>query len=324
MNKPIDYTAFNRYSKEYSTFPLVGMTYHWERAFIHWYTKNLYTGQGEIVDLGSWFGSTVVPAARGLVDSSLSMRKKAKRIHAFDRFKWVPSFNNSNTVKRVNWVDKYQPGDSFLPEFLNIIKPWKDYIEAYAGDLLKKTWNGLPIEFIHVDAMKSWDLANRITRQYYSRLLPGDSYIVHQDFAHCEYSFIHLHVYHLREYFEPAFHIPNTCSLVLKNVKRIPDHVIRHPVHPSDFSEQDVEKAYAYCRSLVGKEKESCVAAGQAMFQLNQGNAAGAADTLRQIEAEGLKADPRCDCIDAAWKAVYARGHVGFCTSSDAGVYFGA
>lgn len=47
---------------------LQGMTSSAERACFYWIARQVYTGRGEIVDLGRRLGSTTIPLAMGLID----------------------------------------------------------------------------------------------------------------------------------------------------------------------------------------------------------------------------------------------------------------
>src|SRR5436853_7107707 len=71
---------------------LIGMTTLEEQAYFEDYARSIYTGAGEIVDLGSWLGSTTISLARGLADNP-SVEARRKKIHAFDQFLWVPDMD---------------------------------------------------------------------------------------------------------------------------------------------------------------------------------------------------------------------------------------
>jgi hypothetical protein len=64
---------------------LPGMTASTERAYFTWQTRELFTGRGTIVDLGSWFGSTTATLAAGLSANPRPAARDAV-IHAYDRF----------------------------------------------------------------------------------------------------------------------------------------------------------------------------------------------------------------------------------------------
>jgi len=58
------------------------------------------------------------------------------------------------------WEKKALPSprvidDSILAEFLHRTSRWKDQIVVHQEDLNRTRWNGAPIEFLLIDAMKS-------------------------------------------------------------------------------------------------------------------------------------------------------------------------
>src|SRR5205809_3571131 len=66
---------------------LYGMTSATERAYLRWFAKHIFTGQGAIVDLGCWLGSTTIPLAIGLVENSTAS-SSLRNIYAYDNFVW--------------------------------------------------------------------------------------------------------------------------------------------------------------------------------------------------------------------------------------------
>ena len=101
-----------RFNGSNKNIPIYGMTNLSEQKYFEFYASEEYSGVGEIVDLGSWMGSTTIPLAKGLKNNK-NCKNKKDRIHAFDRFIWKSWMNgrNQGTMK------EYQPGDSFLDEF---------------------------------------------------------------------------------------------------------------------------------------------------------------------------------------------------------------
>jgi hypothetical protein len=108
----------------------------------------------------------------------------------------------NEAIKGTNLVGKFKEGSSFLEEYKKRTKNYSNRIEICEGDLNEVGWNGQKIEFLLVDAMKNWDLANAIIRDFYSSLIPNVSYVLHQDFAHYFTPWIHLLHWYFRDYFE--------------------------------------------------------------------------------------------------------------------------
>jgi len=160
---------------------LLGMTSGTEQAYIANYGENLYAGHGEVVDLGSWLGSTTIPLTAGLLKNP-KFRDSGRKVFAYDLFIWFDWMRPS--VAGTDLAERYREGDNFVDEFKRRIAPLADSIEVREGDLKSIGWSGEPIEFLLVDAMKGWDLAAAIARDFYPSLIPENSLVFHQDFAH--------------------------------------------------------------------------------------------------------------------------------------------
>jgi hypothetical protein len=236
-----------------------GMTTSEEQTYFRRYAEDDYSGSGEIVDLGCWLGSTTIPLAQGL-RKNLNISTVRKRIHAYDLFVWY------------KWMDpymygcrqQYSPGDSYLQEYRARTKNYSDLIKIYPGDLQHIGWIGEPIEFLLVDAMKSWDTAAYIVENCYPHLLPGKSVLLHQDFKDYYTSWIHLIQYRLREYFTFEMDIPNSGSVVFRLNKQV-DCDLKWLADLKSFSDHEVDEAFDYSMSLVGG-KSSNIAAAKVMY----------------------------------------------------------
>jgi len=267
----------------------LGMTTGTERAYFWWYGKHIYRGRGEIVDLGCWLGSTTMPLAMGLFENP-HFRNLTTNIHAYDTFLW--SGYMELTVAGTPFEGKYKDGDSFLEAFESRIAPWKDRIKVYTGDLLQSKWNGGPIEFLLIDAMKSWNLANHITLDFFPSLIPGYSYILHQDFAHWFTSWIHIIQYRLRYFFEPVYDIPRSSSMVFKLIRVIPPEVLRETSVSSSCTPDEIDAAFNYSMKLVREDKQGDIAAAKVMLFLHQRDIAQARRQLDFFNAHGFRSSP--------------------------------
>ncbi len=166
---------------------LIGMVANEIRNYCFRYGKEIYSGEGALVDLGSWLGSTVVPLAKGLQESTTNTNAI---IHAYDTFVWYE--NMSNSARNTSIAGKYKIGDCFIEEFKKQISPFEKYVEIHKGDLNNAQWDGAPIEYMMIDAMKDWVLAKKILFTFYPHLIAGKAIIIHEDFCHHYTSWIHL------------------------------------------------------------------------------------------------------------------------------------
>jgi tetratricopeptide (TPR) repeat protein len=73
-------------------------------------------------------------------------------------------------------------GKDFEFLFRRHTAPFSSWINAEKQDLMYYRWEGGPIEFLFVDAAKSWSLTNQILRGFGESLVPGKSRVILQDF----------------------------------------------------------------------------------------------------------------------------------------------
>ena len=259
--------------------PLLGMTTSIEQTYFEEYTKAIYTGAGEIVDLGCWLGSTTIPLARGLVANPRAGRHT---IHSYDQFVWDTWMDDC--VRGTDIEGKFKAGDSFLDEFRKRTAPWTDRVRVHAGDLCEIGWNNDAIEFLLVDAMKSWPLAAATVRSFFSSLMPGISLVLQQDFAHPYTSWIHLIHYRLRDYFELVHIVPYSQSFVFKYIKPFPRELLDACYSASMFSSEEVDRAFEYSGRLASDaQTRATISASKVMHYVHAGQLAKARAEFARI-----------------------------------------
>jgi hypothetical protein len=235
---------------------IVGMLSQQERQYLYEYTKNEYSGIGEIVDLGCWLGSSTIPMAMGLAENTHPQTEN-KQIHAYDLFLWEDWMDDC--VSDATLAGKFKPGDSFFKEYQQQTLPWEKHIFCHPGDINQLGWPGGKIEFLFVDAMKSWELTDSIICSFFPSLVPGHSVIVQQDFSHYYTYWIHLIMYRFREYFEAVYDVPHSASLAFKYKKQIPDEELKKTYSLASFDTDEINAAFSYSASLVAPEKSAII-----------------------------------------------------------------
>jgi hypothetical protein len=192
-------------------------------------------------------------------------------------------------VKGTNIEGKYKPEESFLEEFEKRIAPWADRIRIYPVDLHQIGWGDEQIEFLMIDAMKSWELGSAIVRNFYPYLIPKKSYVFHQDFAHYYTSWIHLIQYRLRDYFRFVRAVPRSAGFVFEYVSQIPDEIFNSSYSPSSFSEEDIEGAFEYSMGLVSdKLTQAVIASAKVMLFIHRGDKPRARFELEKYLSRGF------------------------------------
>lgn len=279
---------------------LLGMTTEAEQAYFEHYARSIHSGDGEIVDLGCWLGSTTIPLAKGL-HLNPSRRARRRSVHAFDTFIWERWMEDC--VQGTEIQGRYRAQESFFEEFRRRTAPWSDRIRTHVGNLRNVRWGRNKIEFLLVDAMKSWELANSIVTTFYPHLTPQKSYVLHQDFAHWYTSWIHLIQYRLRPYFRFVHAVPHSPSFVFQCVERVPAELLRTCCLPESFSNEDMENAFDYSLSLAPDETaRACIAASKVMLFIHLGDGGRARAELEAYRAKGLPLVPDIQRVEEQLK----------------------
>lgn len=283
-NSPLIYNFYMRLKRSFKG-ELLGMTSKSEQDYFSKYGETLYKGKGEVVDLGCWLGSTTIPLVKGLLKNPLFIESKNK-VFAYDTFIWYDIMKES--VAGTDLVGKYKDGDSFLDEYKKRIAKYADHIEICEGDLAQIGWKGDDIEFLLIDAMKNWELANAILKNFYTNLIPNQSLILHQDFSHYFTPWIHLLQWYFREYFEFTEDIAASPSCVFKYIKKIPDQLLNREYSFESFSDEDCNKAFDYSLDLVSNDKKANIYAAKVMMFIHQRKFSDARKALESLAEQNI------------------------------------
>jgi hypothetical protein len=266
---------------------LHGMTTANEKAYLYWYGKHIFSGEGDIVDLGCWLGSTSISLAMGLERNRRA--KTSKLIHSYDEFIWRAYMDNG--TKGTNLEGKYRHGDSFLDEFERRTNPWGEYVKACPGDLREVGWRGGPIEFLLIDAMKSWDAASGVVQNFFPALVPGSSIIMHQDFAHWFTAWIHPIHYRFRDYFEPLYDVPSSGSMIFRLIRPVPLELLKVEWAPEQFTQKEIDSAFSYSLGIVSSEKRPNIVAAKVMYFIHADQLDRAKKEIDQARSSGYSFD---------------------------------
>lgn len=273
-------TGLLRQLRERSRMP--GMTTMTERAYFKWHAQEVVTGSGAIVDLGAWLGSTTATMAMGL-SANPSPAARATVLHAYDQFAWDPRFDYHAPPTRLG---PYREGDSFRPEFELVVSRWRDRIAVHEGDLLQETWSGGPIELLLVDAMKTWEMASHIVREFYPALPPGVGHLIQQDFSHCFTPWVPLTSYRLLAYMAPVKDIPRSETVVFRVTRPAPPSEL--DLDRSSFDEQEIDAAFDHWLKNTLPEKHSGLRTARILLAHYDGDTERADQMRRSLSDDGL------------------------------------
>jgi len=163
-----------------------GMITKEERRY-YTYLGSFYSGQGEVVELGSWLGLSTLAILYGLRRNPAFAGKK---LHVFDDFVW-----------RSSWMDKWlddgdfdieKPHDhgDFSGLFDRFTSGVREHmvverrrIAPYDGNerIAPLTWNGRPIEMVFVDCGRTLEVNEAWYKTLSPSFIPGRSLLVLED-----------------------------------------------------------------------------------------------------------------------------------------------
>jgi predicted O-methyltransferase YrrM len=168
-----------------------------ERKLLYHLARDVYIGAGAIVDLGAFCGASTCCLAAGLADNP---RAVGRRVDSFDCF--LASETYLVDYLRDQFGEQIALGQSFEAVFRRTIAEYADRIEVHAGDLLEQSWPaGEPIELLFVDIAKTLALSGKVLTEFFPRLIPGTSLVVHQDFYHPTAFYLPVVMEFLMDYF---------------------------------------------------------------------------------------------------------------------------
>ncbi len=149
--------------------------------------SELFTGQGIIVDAGAFLGGTAYTLAEGL--------EKNKKLDGLDKKDLVLSLDMFEVVDET-WQRRYPTmiglgtGDCFQHLFTQNVSKYSNTVSSKKVDLTEYTYTDpRPIEILGLDVLKSSDLAISCFASFLPHLIPGVSFVLHQDHVHATLPF---------------------------------------------------------------------------------------------------------------------------------------
>ncbi|MDQ1237940.1 MAG: hypothetical protein QG577_124 [Thermodesulfobacteriota bacterium] len=274
MNTYMKYASMDRTK-------FLGPTSLEEQAYCEWFAAEVFSGRGEIVELGSWLGSLTVSTARGLALNTLA-QPNCRIIQTYDLFRWNVGFED--WVKGTPYEQRFRPNESFRTLYEEIIAPYRTgaSIVVHQEDLSRSKWDGTPIEFLINDAWKTVPIMANIIDNFFPSLLTG-SVVFHQDYLWVTESQIQIAMFLLRDYFEFPSRIENSCGVAFRKTRDIDQEIISDLAARAsylDFSNEEIEAAFQWSRSLFDDPEAQLVVDGAKGWMLG---AIGEIDRARSV-----------------------------------------
>lgn len=196
-----------------------------ERQFLFGLASRYYAGKGIIVDAGIFLGASTRCFGEGVRASPHRqeiMGNWPQPIVSYERA--IVNPNMPLFFRKHGLTFSAAQGESFESELRRNIAPVKDLVDLRIGDFMEATDLGCPVEVLFLDILKAPGLSLRAFRLFYSKLIPGRSVVVHQDYFFEELPWIKTHQEALAAYFEFVGEIGS--SAVFLCTKEIPQAVV--------------------------------------------------------------------------------------------------
>jgi len=248
---------------------LIGMTTREERAFLSWWAATKYRGNGVVVELGPFVGASTAALGSGLLRNP-EVARWERPLRVYDKFQCSPLMSAMLLSPENKGLWKGIAGDSCRGVFDKQTACFTDLFDVHEVDILDCKHDGVPIELLFVDAMKTPALADAIVRTFFPCLEPQSSWLIQQDFVHYYTSWIHLVQYELRHQFRFEYHVPNSASAVFRTVgstTSLKDFRLDMATWPKDR----IDRAFAYSLSLISGVMQENIYAAKAMLYMHLG-----------------------------------------------------
>jgi hypothetical protein len=168
---------------------LLGMITPAERRALSAFAERIWAAGarrgGLIIDGGPFVGASTVALAEGLARSPLSEAERRERIWSYDLFRTTPGMAAS-----FFGAAGPQAGESFRPVVEANLGAFRPYVRVLEGDVREAPAPDRPVAILFLDMLWNWEATAVAARNFYPRLEPHRSVLVHQDFVYPFYPWI--------------------------------------------------------------------------------------------------------------------------------------
>lgn len=163
------------YSKEFPD-NSIGTSNKAQLSTLFGLTRDIYTGEGDIVDVGPFTGATTLAMAEGLAQNDRVV-SKIGRITACDRF----LFDQASYKRYVD--EATELNGSVLPLFAEATAKYDAQINVVEMQMNVARWCGRPIEQLVLGMARTPQINAHVLAEYTPYMLPGRSLLVQREFT---------------------------------------------------------------------------------------------------------------------------------------------
>jgi len=192
-----------------------------ERRFLYGLASKYYSGQGIIVDAGIFLGASTRCFGEGLRENEVletAIANWRRPVVSFERGIVTPTM--PAFFKRNNIESNLVPGASFIDMVRDNVRSVIDLVDLRAGDITQTGKIDQPIEVLFLDVLKLPEINKFVVENYYTKLIPGRSVVIQQDYFYDLLPYIKTYQEALSSYFTFIGEIGSTAVFLCS--KQIP------------------------------------------------------------------------------------------------------
>ncbi len=207
-----------------------GMMSRREKGLLFWLAKNVYKGDGLIVDAGLFLGASTNAFATGIKSGAgaEAVSQRFKPINSYDVAVWVRSMDRYLKIRAVQRAlrgKEIRTGQSFLPILKRLLASHHDLIDFRIGDIVKTASADRPIEIAFYDCLKTPEREAAAFRAFAPRFIPGKTIVVQQDYFYESATALKIRQEFLAPYF--SYLGSEATSAVFRLEKSLPETYFR-------------------------------------------------------------------------------------------------
>ena len=151
------------------------MLNNYELKLLSILANEIYTGEGEIVELGAFLGGSTSYLAHGLDQNK---NANGHKIKSYDLFE-ATTHQRQNVFPRFGVHTKE---DDLLPLVKSHLGDYTKYVDFNKGNLLEAKITNDLVEILFVDIMKSGEICDFVLKNFFTKLITKKSVVLLQDY----------------------------------------------------------------------------------------------------------------------------------------------